>query len=346
MSSKLTFDPNEPAQAGSGIFGLPFSLDESKLVYLPVPWEVTTSYGGGTAQGPEAIFQASKQLDLFDYEVHKPYEQGFHFLPIQESILALNQEHKQLSSVLETLDSPQAGHALSKINKASHKLNQWVKEETLNLLRKNKIVGLIGGEHSVPFGAFQAAAEHFGEFGILHFDAHSDTRNQFMGFEHSHASIMHNALTQIPNITKLTQVGIRDFCEEEVNFAHSQKNRVSIFFDQQIQNQKLTGTSFSIISESIVQTLPQKVWISFDIDGLNPSLCPNTGTPVPGGLSLDEALYILRSVVNSGRTLIGFDLVEVAPGKDSEWDANVGMRLLYKMSAYTLVSQRLCDWRT
>ena len=136
-------------------------------------------------------------------------------------------------------------------------------------------------------------------------------------------------------------MGIRDFCEEEVEFSKSHSNRVKTFYDQDLQRNKFEGASWKTLCEEIVKELPSQVWISFDIDGLDPQLCPHTGTPVPGGLQFAEACYLIRSVALSGRKLIGFDLNEVAPGpdKNNEWDSNVGARLLYKLTAWTLMSQ-------
>lgn len=340
------FDPNSAASSDSGVFGLPYTYDDSLLVLLPVPWEVTTSYGGGTAGGPSAILAASQQVDLFDFHVLNPYKAGIFQLDENKEIRSLNDKAKKLAAQIIEVGGDIAGNSklekiLAEINQASEKLNQFVYTETKKILAAGKIAGIVGGDHSVPFGAFQAIGEKVKSFGILHFDAHSDTRNAYEGFEHSHASIMHNALTQIPAISKLVQVGIRDFCEEETQFLDSQGKRVSVFFDAALSGDKLSGKPWNTIAQKIVSELPPEVWISFDIDGLDPKLCPNTGTPVPGGLEFNETLAILLEVVRSGRKILGFDLVEVAPcasGED-EWDANVGARLLYKLSALTLASQ-------
>ncbi|MBS1958061.1 MAG: agmatinase family protein [Bdellovibrionales bacterium] len=359
MSKKV--DPNAAADPNSGIFGLPYSFEESKLVYIPVPWEATTSYGGGTVYGPEAILAASLQMDLFDLDVVKPYEQGLHAIDIDQTLASLNTEAKKLAEPIKEVQGNLDGHQqlrknLDQVNRASEQINQWVKTQTLKVLGAGKIPGLIGGDHSVPFGAFQAAAETQGNYGILHFDAHSDTRDAYMGFTHSHASIMNNATSRIPQIKKIVQVGIRDFCEDEVEFTKAQGNRFEVFYDLQVQTQKQKGVPFLEIAEKIIKNLPDKVWISFDIDGLDPRYCPHTGTPVPGGLDFNEAVTIIRLLAKSRRKIIGFDVVEVAPPLDvdgnpaeriqayDEWDANVGMRLIYKISALALASQGHAKW--
>lgn len=331
------------------IYGLDSTESKSKVVYLPVPWDATTSYGKGAHLGPQAIRKASIQQDLYDREVERPDAPGLFMREISSEILEKNKKARKAAEKVmsEFHQGKTASKDLASVNDLSHSLNQWVYEQTRSLLSQDKIVGVVGGDHSVPLGAFQAAGEKYSEFGILHFDAHLDLRNAYMGFHSSHASIMHNALTHVSSLKKLVQVGIRDFCEEELDFARSQKDRVSIFFDADLSKRKFQGEPWKKISQEIISPLPEKVWISFDIDGLDPKLCPHTGTPVPGGLEFQEAVYLFRELVESGRQIIGFDLVEVAPGPDpnDEWDANVGMRMLYKLSAWALASQKLCAIR-
>jgi agmatinase len=342
------FDPNAAATADSGVFGLPYSEADATLVYLPVPWEATTSYGGGTSQGPHAILQASRQVDLFDLDVVRPYEAGLFMLSESEKIRKWNEEAKALAQEIievggQIEGNPKLANALKTVNSLGDQLNQYVFEETRRLLNQGKLVGLVGGDHSVPYGAIRAMGEKIGNFGVLHFDAHSDTRKAYEGFTWSHASIMYNVMKDLKQVTHLTQVGIRDICEEEVDFVNSQKGRISVFYDSYLARKKFDGSSWKMISDEIISTLPQKVWISFDIDGLDPRFCPHTGTPVPGGLDFHEAIYLVLAVVKSGREIVGFDLNEVAPNlsdESDEWDANVGARLLYKLSAFTLASQR------
>ncbi len=350
MLAPKTFDPNAAAAPGSGVFGLPFTPDEARMVLIPVPWEVTTSYGGGTAQGPQAILEASAQVDLFDLDVSNPYEPGIAMLPIPTKIRALNQKLKPLAKRVIAAGGSVQGKkalqaALKQVNKGGEQLNTWVRGEVLKQLEAGKIVGLVGGDHSIPLGAFEAVAAREGDFGILHFDAHSDTRQAYEGFEFSHASIFHNALERIPKIQKLVQVGIRDMCEQEAQFVERQGKRVALFTDRALQESKQSGASWSAIASRIVSELPTRVWISFDIDGLDPAFCPHTGTPVPGGLAFTEAVALIRALVQSGRRIIGFDLNEVAPNlrdRDDEWDANVGARLLYKLCGFTFASLGMC----
>jgi agmatinase len=341
------FNPNAAAGADSGIFGLPYTEKESALVLIPVPWEATTSYGGGTSEGPSAILEASKQVDLFDLDVLKPYEAGLFMREESAEVRGWNETAKAHAQKIIEVGGLIEGNAsleksLALVNEHGTKLNRYVYDQTREVLAQGKIAAVVGGDHSVPFGAFQAIAEKHPGFGILHFDAHSDTRKAYEGFEWSHASIMHNALERIPGIGKLVQVGIRDVCEEEIEYTASQKARVKTFFDRNNQRRKIEGTTWATIAKEIVAELPKEVWVSFDIDGLDPRFCPHTGTPVPGGMDFAEACYVISALVQSGRKIVGFDLNEVAPNladEGDEWDANVGSRLLYKLCAWTLASQ-------
>lgn len=346
---KKEFDPNAAARPGSGVFGLPHSEAESLVVLLPVPWEATTSYGGGAAEGPRAIREASKQVDLFDLDVDRPYQHGIFMLPNSPEIVGWNEEGKAAAAKViaeggEVTGNADLESALARVNELSVKVNDKVEEQTSRLLAARKVVGVVGGDHSVPFGALRALAKHRREkpFGVLHFDAHSDTRDAYEGFTYSHASIMHNVLEQISSVEKLVQVGIRDVCEAEIDYCRRQGQRVVMYTDRDLSIRKMEGESFRAIASEIASALPQDVWVSFDIDGLDPRYCPHTGTPVPGGLELQESIAILREVARAGKRIVGFDLNEVAPhpsDEEDEWDGNVGARLLYKLIGFTLASQ-------
>lgn len=342
-----SFDPNSAAAADSGIFGLPHPLSKSAVAYLPVPWEATTSYGGGTADGPRAILAASRQVDLFDAEILRPYEVGLHLLPESAAIRRRGRAARKLAQPIiaaggEIGSNRSLRRALAAVNQAGDWLNAEVERQTANLLDDGRIVGLLGGDHSTPFGAWRAVAQRHPRFGILQLDAHADFRRAYEGFKWSHASIMFNALEEIPQIQRLVQVGIRDFCEEEWDYARAQGSRVRMVLDRDLQARRHQGHPWAKTVAGIVSALPAKVWISFDIDGLDPRFCPHTGTPVPGGFDFAEACHLIAAVARSGRTIIGFDLNEVSPGPaGNEWDANVGARLLYKLTGWTLVSQGL-----
>lgn len=345
-NTKPTIDVNAKASAKDGIYGLPFKEEHAKVVYLPIPWDVTTSYQAGTSKGPQAILNASEQIDFFDLDYIDAYQAGLFMKKESAKLKKINTDGRILAKkIIEADDAEMAKNknlqkTLAKVNELCAQMNEEVYKETKTLLAKDKVAVIVGGDHSTPFGAIKAYAEKYPKLGVLHFDAHSDTRIAYMGFENSHASIMHNVMEKISGVSKLVQVGIRDFCEQEFNYTRDNK-KVEVYFDQVLAKRKMNGESFQKIAKEIVSHLPEHVYISFDIDGLDPRFCPNTGTPVPGGLEYHEVVFLINELVASGKKLVGFDLVEVAPNpkdKTNEWDANVGMRLLYKMTSACLAS--------
>ena len=343
------FDPNGVGNTNGNLFGLPFEYDDSEVIVIPVPWEVTVSYKAGTAYAPEAVLAASPQLDLFDFDVPNAWQHGVYMLPISQKWLDKNTElRSRTETYIEFLES---GGDLSKnedmqvlvkeVNNVCHELKNYIKRQAKTALQDGKLVGILGGDHSSPLGLIEALAEHEGKFGILQIDAHADLRDAYEGFTYSHASIMFNAL-KIKQVERLVSVGVRDMCAAEVSLAHKSGGRIVAFYDQHIKETVNISRkqSFAEFCEHIVEQLPQKVYISFDIDGLDPKMCPNTGTPVAGGFEMSEAFYLLKTVVASGRQIIGFDLCEVAPADSNEWDANVGARVLYKLSILAAYSQQ------
>jgi agmatinase len=338
MKEVVDFDPNALASKDLGIYGLPFDTQTARTVLLPVPWEVTVSYGAGTAVGPESILKASAQVDLFDPDVADAWKIGLAMDEIPTSIKNLNDSQrkkaelyiKRLEAGEDAGQNAEMGTLLNEINTACEEMNSWVESRAAHFLDQNKLVGLIGGDHSTPLGLIRELGKRHEEFGILHFDAHADLRDAYEGFKFSHASIMFNVLA-IKSMNRLVQVGIRDYCEDEANLIRNSDNRVIAFYDRDIKSRQYEGEKWRDICDEIVSLLPPKIYVSFDIDGLDPKFCPNTGTPVPGGMELEEALYLIRHAVRRGKQIIGFDLNEVACGAD-EWDANVGARLLYRMA--------------
>jgi agmatinase len=320
----MVFDPDAAAASGSGIFGLTTSRDDAQVVLVPVPFAATVSYGGGAENGPNAILAASHQVDLYDWHFGRIYEAGIHMLPADPEIVAAHGAAREA-----VVANAKGGDDQCFVDAAGDLVNASLARTVAPLLDENRIVGIVGGDHSIPFAAIAAAAERQ-PIGILHFDAHADLRDAYEGFRWSHASIMHNVLQMCPGVQRLVQVGIRDYSEGELNTILASEGRVMTHFDADWHRRRFAGVTFDQLVDEALQSLPERVWVSFDIDGLDPSLCPNTGTPVPGGLLFAEVAHMLAQLVASGRRMVGFDLVEVAPG-DDEWDANVGARLLYKL---------------
>jgi agmatinase len=338
------FDPGAAASF-DGIFGLPHTADDAKVVVIPVPWDATTSYRTGTSRGPAAVLEASRQVDLFDAATGRPYEAGIAMLPISPDVEKRNEEARRLAEPVIENGGPGTDPALQRdlerVNALGGELNEWVRARTSELLAKGKMAVVLGGDHSSPFGAFQAYAERHPGLGILHFDAHYDLRDAYEGFQWSHASIMFNALERIPGIARIVHVGIRDFSEAEHELSSKSEGRSIAYLDTAMKDRLDAGETWRAIADEIASRLPPKVFVSFDVDGLDPCLCPGTGTPVPGGLSFAQATAVLAACVRRGRTIVGCDLNEVAPRDgDGEWNANVGARLLYKLIGYALLSQR------
>jgi agmatinase len=348
QSSFNLVDPDDISRPNGQFLGFPYSLEESQIVFFPVPWDATTSYGAGTAQGPQAIIDASVQLEPTDYHVSKAWEIGHYTLPIDAEIRTKNDKMRKLAKQIIAYQEAGGHHRDSKIqpdlevvNNASESLNQGVYQQTLSLLEQNKLIGLIGGDHSVPLGFMKALTEKYREYGILQIDAHADLREAYEGFTYSHASIMHNAL-QLSGISHLVQVGLRDFSQGEQEAAKADK-RLQWFTDWKLKDKEYHGYVWADQCQEIVTGLPDQVYISFDVDGLSPQFCPHTGTPVPGGLDFNQAIYLISTLVKAGKQIIGFDLCEVSPdpkNPDDEWDGNVGARLAYKLANFMFISQR------
>ncbi|MFN3951469.1 MAG: agmatinase family protein [Thermaurantimonas sp.] len=331
------FDPNGPA-IYDGVFGLPCTLEESELVIVPVPWQVTVSYGEGTADAPMRIKEASKQVDLYHPLNPGAWKKGIHMLEPSNELKRKNDYWR--SKVEKYLSSPNLSVAdpnfLSSVNNVCSEMVDWVETESSRLLEEDKKVILLGGDHSTPLGYLKALARRYDSFGVLQIDAHMDFRKAYEGFEYSHASIAYNFL-KVPQISKVTQVGIRDYCDEELEFAQKLGDRCHVFFSFDIKSRIYKGETWDAICDRIIQTLPENVYITFDIDGLDPKLCPSTGTPVPGGLEYEQIHYLFLKLMESNRKIIGADLNEVGGSSESEWDSNVGARVLYLLCNMMLI---------
>lgn len=338
MADLSTFDPNSAGNPNNNIFGLPFTEEEAKLIILPIPWEVTVSFGSGTARSGEQIMKASLQVDLFDPDVEDGWKQGFFMKETDRKILFksdyLRKEAELYIDYISKGDLVEANQfmckTLKEVNEGSYFLNNWVYQQAKQQLDKGKLVCILGGDHSTPLGYMKALAEKHGDFGIIQIDAHCDLRESYEGFVYSHASIMYNALKEIPALKKLVQVGIRDYSQGEYEFIKDNPDRIRTYFYQDICNRQYEGETWKAIVEEMIDQLPDKVYISFDIDGLDPKLCPNTGTPVQGGFETEQIFYLFNKIKASGKQIIGFDLSEVSTSENF-WDANVGARVLFKL---------------
>lgn len=344
------FDPNAAALPGSGIYGLVSTPEESAVHVVAVSFDATASYRKGAWKGPDAILRASRQVDLFDLATGRPYEAGICMLEPDPRIAALNEEASELADRVIAAGGEVAGDAplaksLARVNAIGAEVNALVCAASERVLDQDKLLALVGGDHSAPFGAIQACAERFPGLGVLHFDAHADLRVAYEGFEWSHASIMENVTRRLPKVGKLVQVGVRDFSESEFDLIQGSRGRIATLFDRDWAHARAEGKNLRAIARERIALLPEHVYVSFDVDGLEPALCPHTGTPVPGGLSWNDAMLWLEELGRSKKRVVGLDLNEVNPGPDDggedSFDAMVGARLLYRMIGTAVRSRAL-----
>ena len=339
------FDPDGPGSVEDGLYGLGIAPEDAAVTVIPVPFEATASFRRGTRDGPAAVLEASTQIDLTDLETGEPWREGIAMLPLPESVIAWDAEAApDALAVIEAGGplTPALVAATQRVDAISERVNRWVADRAREVIARGGIPAVLGGDHSVPFGAMAAVAERWPGVGVLHVDAHADLRAAYEGFTWSHASILYNALTRLPDISRVVQVGVRDVGRGELDFLAANSERVTTWFDPDIAWGVAGGASWRELAEGFIEGLPEHVYVSFDIDGLEPALCPHTGTPVPGGLSWQMACVLLRVLGTSGRRIVGFDLCEVAPGGGEfaeSWDANVGARLLYKLAGWALASR-------
>ena len=336
------FDSDGVGNTNANIFGLPFAVEDADVVILPVPWDVTVSNMAGTSGGPENIFRQSSQIDLYDEFVAEPWKAGIAMEKISGRMIRRNNSLRPMAEKYihwleqdeSKEDHPEFNEIREEINRACEELCEQIKSRSLSYLEQNKLPVILGGDHSTPLGLIMALSEKQKDFGLLQIDAHADLRPAYEGFTHSHASIMYNAM-QLPQISRFVQVGLRDFCSQELQVIKENPQRMKAFFARDIHRRLFEGDNWKNICEDIIRELPDKVYISFDIDGLEPAGCPGTGTPVPGGLSYNQVLYLFEQIALSGKTIIGFDLVETGTG---QLDGIIACRILYKTIAVMLKS--------
>lgn len=354
----MSFDPDAASAPGSGIFGLDHDVARAAYVVLGVPFDATTSYRDGTRNAPAAVLLASHQVDLYDVDFGRAWRRGIAMLPLESGpsakIARINERARRLARPIievagQVVGRPKLENALRVVNRLTAEVDELVGATVAELLERGKRVVLLGGDHSTPLGSIRAHAARHPGLGILHVDAHADLREAYEGFHHSHASIMYNVVRGIGRsggVARLVQVGVRDVGEREVAEIRRRKARsdvaITTYFDADLKRARMQGVRFTRLCDRIVADLPRDVYLSVDIDGLDPTLCPDTGTPVPGGLAFSELVELLRAVVRGKRRIVGLDLCEVAPNPRTprdewggDWNAAVGARVLYKMIGAT-----------
>ena len=332
-------NPNERIKGQ--LFGLPIGVDQADMLFIPAPWDVTSLHGG-TVLGPEMLLRNSYKIGLHQEPQHDAWKLGMAMLPIPHGWkLKSDQLRDSARTYLQAWEfgSKQPNLALtSRIDQYTTAFKNRIKNKALTYMQKGKMVGLVGGEQTCALGMIEACGERHSNFGILHIDAHADLRKRYQGFKSAHASVMYHAL-KTPQVDLLVQVALRDYDHEEAQTMAEAKDKIVSFSDAELKKAAFQGVSWDKTCQKIIAKLPQKVYISFDIDALNPQLCPSTGRPVPGGLDLDQARYLIAKIAASGKEIIGFDLSEVAYSTETEWDGLVASYLLYSLGVAMAQSQ-------
>jgi agmatinase len=280
--------------------GLPPSYSDyksSRVAVLPVPYDGTTEWHSGTRHGPRAIIEASYYLEWYDIELGKElYGMGIHTLPNIEPVM----------------DSPES-------------MAERVYSAVKTLLDENKFVVMLGGEHSISYGAIKAYHQKFADFSVLQLDAHADLRDQYLGTRFGHGCVMRRAL----EICAVTQVGIRSMSLEEHDFIKS--SRLSPFI--------VDHESVNLSYPDIIDSLSENVYITIDLDLFDPSIMAAVGTPEPGGMGWSDVLSLLRAVAEK-RKIVGFDLVELCPDQGPASCSFTAAKLAYKLIGYSFFAGR------
>ncbi len=272
------------------------SYETSEIAVISVPFEKTVSYGKGTKNGPKEILNASHYVEFYDEELDREliFEKGI------ATLAPVSFKDMSLKKSMELIYSS-------------------VKE----VLNDGKFPVVLGGEHSISAPVVKAILEKFENISILQFDAHSDLRESYEGSIFSHASVMARVAEMNKNIV---QVGIRAQCKEEAKFI--KENKINTFYARDIRSGKIKD-----LNKEVLKNLKENVYITFDVDGFDPSFMPATGTPEPGGLFWDETMNLLK-LIGKERNIVGFDVVELAPDEKSESSNFVAAKLVYKILNY------------
>lgn len=343
MENKI-FDPNGTIPDNGNYFGIPLSPEDAALVLISAPWDTTVSQRAGSSYAPDAIIEASRRVDFFEPMAPYSWRKGIATAPIdytlQDMSHRLRSDAERVIKVHDDIGSFAFDHLvyerrLRRVNDATEQMAENIYNQSKSWLDRDKIVGLVGGDQSTAYGHIKAVAEHHGSIGILHIDSGLDLREGYHGFALSSDSVMHNVLATVNGVEKLVGVGVRAFSPAEWEVATNDP-RIKLFTGQQLWTQHFEGVNWGSICDDIIAELPEKVYVSLDIDGLTIECSPHTGTLVAGGLRFPEVVYLLGRIVDSGRKIVGFDLTEVVPDFDDKTDAAIASRLLYNMCCMAL----------
>lgn len=340
------FDPNTITPDNGNYFGLSLNPEEAALVLLSAPWDLTTSLRFGSSYAPDAIIEASRYVDFYEPLAPNTWRKGIATAPIDYSIQDLSHRlrsdaegvikmHDELG--ISVLDNLMYERRLRRVNEGSVEVNDNIFKQTSHWLEMGKIVGLVGGDQSVSYGIVRALGYKYEKLGLLHIDSKCDMHEAYQGFDFSHASTMYNILRDVPQVEKLVAVGVQEFSPIEWERSVDDK-RVSLYTAQDIWSRQFDGDTWANIVNGIIEELPNDVYLSLDIDGLENECSPNKGHLTAGGLSFHQVVFLMERIVASGRRIVGFDITEVVPSMDNKAEMRVVARLLFKMCSMALKS--------
>ena len=315
---------------------------DADLVIVSAPWSVTSDYGHGATYTPDAVIDASTYGNLYDVESGFSAEGRVATAVIDYNIQELSEHlgRDAERSANRSFDgaTPVAEHATRKvkhINEGFAEMHDSIYKQTKHWVSQGKRVAVVGGDHSVSFGAVKAVAEHYKELGVLFIDAHADYAHEDETFAYSHRTVARNIVEEIPSVSRLVEVGVRDIDKSEMDMLVA-NDKIELFLAERVAAKRFEGECWGNLCREMVDKLPQKVYVSLDIDALKVEFCTHTNSPVPGGMTFDEVVYLVNCVVKSGREIVGFDITEVVSNIDDKMDAIVAVRLLTKMIVATL----------
>lgn len=278
------------------------AYDRSAVVVLPIPYEATVSYGQGTRNGPRAIIEASRQVELYDRELDSEpaLTYGIHTLP-----------------------------AIAPVNSGPEATIAAIAACAEEQLRAGKLLFGLGGEHAVSAGIARAIKAIHGEFVMVQIDAHSDLRDEYEGSPYSHACVAKRVLDMGATVV---QLGIRSICREEISLIRSERSRLRVFFAEDVHAGQYQRALAGLVRG-------RTVFLTIDVDGMDPSIVPATGTPEPGGLSWVQTLDIIRTVVAEAN-IAAIDCVELAPIAGQHASDFLVAKLIYKTIGLTLAAKK------
>lgn len=268
------------------------TYEKAKAVVFAAPYSSTTYWKAGTKDGPQALIEASRHIELYDLETKKDIsKEGIFTMPF----------------LAPSKNSPED-------------VTTQIKTAVSQILADGKFFLMLGGEHSVTLGAVQAFKEKFENLSVLQIDAHTDLRNEFEGTGHHHACVMRR-IRELG--VETVQAGIRSVSEEEMAYIKKEGMEKTIFY------------SPALPLKEIIANLKDNVYLTFDLDGLDPSIMPSTGTPEPGGLGWPEVLSLIREVAKQ-KKIVGADVVELDPVPGLSAPDFLAAKLAYKIINYSI----------